>query len=56
MTAAESEMRLIVARTAQIEAQRQTAEERGDYPAVRDYEVELSRLWSRYVDLEHQVA
>ena len=56
MMVAESEMRLIVARTAQIEALRQSAEERGDYLAVRDYEVELSRLWSRYVDLEHHVA
>lgn len=56
MTSAESEMRFIVAQTAQIEAQRQVAEVRGDVSAVREYEVELSRLWSRYCDLERRIA
>jgi hypothetical protein len=54
--AAESEMRSIVARCVQMEVKLQAAQERGDVHAVREYEVELSRLWSRYCDLEQQVA
>jgi len=41
-----------VVRDAADEAKRQAAIERGDYEAVRECEVELSRLRSRYLDLD----
>ena len=41
-----------VVRDAADEAKRQAAIERDDYEAVRECEVELSRLRSRYLDLD----
>jgi len=51
-TEIEAEQRAIVARAAALEARMQDAIADGNFPAVRDYEVELSRLWSRFTDLE----
>lgn len=48
----EDEQRVIVAKAAALETRMQAAIAEGDYPAVRDYEVELSRLWSRFMDLD----
>lgn len=47
-----AEMQALCTRAAIAEAARQSAIERGDAQAVREHEVELSRLWSRYIDLE----
>lgn len=56
MTDREAEMRSLCTRAADHEARRQAALQRGDWQAVQEHETELSRLWSRYCDLERQVA
>jgi hypothetical protein len=48
----EAEQRAIVARAAALEARMQDAIADANFAAVRDYEVELSRLWSRFMDLD----
>lgn len=47
-------LRALLTRAATLEVQRQAAVERGDHPAVREHEIELSRLWARYVDLDQR--
>lgn len=54
MTEREAEMQALCTRAATEEARRQQALERGDRQAAADAEIELSRLWSRYVDLGRQ--
>lgn len=49
-----SELEAIRTRAGIAEAARQAAEHRGDYQAVREHELELSRLHARAVDLERQ--
>ena len=49
-------MQSLRTRAAEQEARRQAAINRNDLAAVRDIEQELSRLHSRFCDLEHQVA
>jgi len=49
-------MRALCTRAAEHESRRLAAIGRNDLQAVHDIEVELSRLWSRYCDLERQVA
>lgn len=56
MTDRETELRLLCERAAEQETRRQDAIARGDRQAVVEAEIELSRIWSRYCDLERQVA
>ena len=51
-----AEAQALLTRAAIIEAQRQGAVARGDHVAAHEFEIELSRIWSRYVDLERQTA
>lgn len=51
-----AEMQALCTRAAHAEAARQAAVERRDYSAVREHELELSRLWGRYIDLEREDA
>jgi hypothetical protein len=46
------ERQAILTRAACVEAQRQAALQANDWQAVREFETELSRLHSRYRDLE----
>ena len=57
MTTADDRRRELAAlrtRASAEEAKRQAAIVRGDYPAVRGHELELSRLHSRFVDLQRE--
>ena len=54
--AVRAEMQALCTRAADHESRRQAAIARDDHQAVREHEQELSRLWARYVDLEHQGA
>jgi len=54
--AATIEMHNLLSRANAVEAARQQAIERRDFLAAREFEQELSRLHSRYRDLERQVA
>jgi len=49
-----TEMQALCVRAADQESRRQAALASGDHHAVREHELELSRLWARYVDLEHR--
>ena len=51
-----AELQALCVRAADQEAKRQAAIARGDVQAVRECEIELSRLWSRYLDIEQQQA
>lgn len=51
-----AELQALCVRAADAEAKRQAAIARGDVQAVQEAECELSRLWSRYVDIEQQRA
>lgn len=54
MSDREAELAAIATRAGIAEAARQAAEHRGDWQAVREHELELSRLHSRACDLERQ--
>lgn len=54
MTDARNEIEALRTRASIAEAARQAAEQRGDYQAVREHELEISRLHSRACDLERQ--
>jgi hypothetical protein len=56
MTDTQTEAQALMTRAADIEAQRQAALARGDVHAVKEHELELSRIWARYLDIEQQVA
>jgi hypothetical protein len=49
-----AEMQALCTRAAEQEARRQAAAARGDRDATREAELEISRLWARYLDLERQ--
>lgn len=53
---ARAEARALLTQAAIAEAARQAAIERGDLDAIREHERELSRLWRRYCDVEHETA
>lgn len=52
----EAEMRALTIREAQKEEELEAALQKQDWQAVRECEIELSRVHSRYCDLERQVA
>ncbi|HVN41662.1 MAG TPA: hypothetical protein VMT50_02685 [Steroidobacteraceae bacterium] len=52
----EHEMKLLLTRAAILEERRQSALAVSDLLVVTDLEAQLSRLWSRYLDLERTVA
>ena len=54
--AVKAELQALTSRAGVLEAQRQAALQRGDRQAVRDAEIELSRLHSRAQDIERQAA
>lgn len=51
MSDSRAELQSIWNRAALAEARRQAALSRGDRYAAADAEIELSRLWSRYMDI-----
>ena len=53
---ARREAQALLTRGAHLEAQRQSAIARSDFHAVREIEIEQSRLWARYLDLEQMLA
>lgn len=54
--AQKSELRALLTRAADLEAQRQDACKVGDTLAQQGLEAELRRVWERYSALERQVA
>jgi hypothetical protein len=54
MTDRDSELRTILTRAATIEASRQRARERRDWPRVAQLESELRKLWRRHSELERE--
>jgi hypothetical protein len=54
MEDAATEMKSLAIRASIEEARRQAAASRGDRQAAREHETELSRIWSRYCDLERR--
>jgi hypothetical protein len=54
MTATDAQLRAILTRAATVEAERQAARERRDWPAVAAAERELAVLWRQHADLERQ--
>lgn len=52
MTAAEVQLRAVLTRAATVEAERQAARERRDWPAVAAAERELAALWRQHGELE----
>ena len=54
--AARAELQALSTRASVLEAQRQAALQRGDRQTADDAATELSRLHSRYLELERQVA
>ena len=51
-----AELRAILTKAADLEAQRQAAVQRGDAVAVEALMLELVKLWAAHADLERQVA
>ena len=56
MDGTESELRAILTRAATVEAERQRARDRQDWPAESAAECELRRLWRRHAELEQTLA
>jgi hypothetical protein len=54
MEDAATEMKSLAIRASIEEARRQAAARRGDRQAAQEHETELSRIWSRYCDLERR--
>ncbi|HSQ69566.1 MAG TPA: hypothetical protein VLM41_05735 [Steroidobacteraceae bacterium] len=54
MADAATEMKSLAIRASIEEARRQAAASRGDRQAAQEHETELSRIWSRYCDLERR--
>lgn len=54
MEDAATEMKSLAIRASIEEARRQAAASRGDRQAAQEHETELSRIWSRYCDLERR--
>ena len=54
MTDTEAELRALLTRAADLEAQRQAAHQAKDWPKVAGLEIELAKLWRRHADLEQQ--
>lgn len=52
MTDPHAELEALKTRAACEEARKQAAIARRDWPAARDAEIELSRLWARHCELE----
>jgi hypothetical protein len=51
-----SELKALAIRASIEEAERHAAARRGDRQAAQEHETELSRIWSRYCDLERQAS
>jgi len=56
MTDYHAELQALLVRAATVEAARQAAHQRGDWPAVAGHERELRELWRAHSDLERQAA
>jgi len=54
MTDHHAELQALLVRAATVEAARQAAQQRGDWPAVAGHETELRELWRAHSDLERQ--
>jgi len=52
----EAEMQALTTRAAEKEMELQAALQQQDWQAVREHEIELSRLHARFCELERQVA
>lgn len=53
---AEAEMQALTTRAAEKDMELQAALQQQDWQAVREHEIELSRLHARFCELERQVA
>ena len=56
MSDTDAELRAVLTRAAAVEAERQRARDRQDWPAEAAAEHELRRLWRRHSELERELA